>query len=227
MLRLLVAILSTLILITGCAGAIGTTPNGAPVSFEGSDGSLVNGTLYGKGSLAVILSNMDPNIPSSWNPLLPNLLSHGYMVLTYSYQREDIARLEDLKDALAFVRSQGARKIVLIGASRGGVISLQIAGDPQQNFDLAGVAVLSAPQHFEGTTFFSDQQISRIKISKLLINSVDDDWADQTRAMFDIMQDPKAIYLYPGDAHGSNIFHRYRQDLTQRLLAFVDASLKP
>lgn len=198
------------------------TPTVSSVRFAASDGGTINGTLYGHSPQAIILSNTDDNFPSSWDPIVPEL-ARDYMLLTYTYMHSDTARTDDLKDALAFIREQGATKIILIGASRGGIASVQVAADPKSNPDIVAVAALSAPRYYNGVTFYSDEMLQAIKVPKLLINSEKDTWAKDTQEMYDLFVEPKELHFYSGGAHGTDLFYAYRDDLIQRLVDFVKA----
>ncbi|HLF27769.1 MAG TPA: alpha/beta hydrolase [Anaerolineae bacterium] len=199
------------------------TPASVPVSFASSAGETINGALYGHSSQAIILSNMDTNSPASWNPLVSKLAPHGYMLLTYKYSRGGDARVDDLRDALTFIRDQGATEIILIGASRGGVNTLRVTVDPKFNTDIIAIAVLSAPLHLGGATIYSEAELRALEIPKLLINSEQDAWANDTREMYELLVEPKEMHFYPGSAHGAAIFAENEDDLVQRLIDFVDA----
>jgi hypothetical protein len=81
----------------------------------------VNGKIYGSGDIAIIFSNMDTNEQNEWSPIIGGLISDRYMGLTYDYPEHMDDQSEILEKVISFVRSLGAKKIVLIGASRGGV----------------------------------------------------------------------------------------------------------
>lgn len=105
---------------------------GPQVSFKTPDGVTLRGSLFGKGSVAVILSPMCSTTGRyGWLTFGRAVSERGYMALTYDYRGigdseigpfED-RYLNDLRGALAFVRAQGATKIVLAGASCGGIVS--------------------------------------------------------------------------------------------------------
>jgi alpha/beta superfamily hydrolase len=146
------------------------------------------------------------------------------MVLAYDFRgngdsagKADTGLLDvDLRAAIAFVRQQGATKIVLLGSSMGGTATLKVAASEQ----VAAAVTLSAPQVFGPSV--SDAEVKAIKAAKLFVNSQDDDYASDTMHMYAIASQPKEIKLYPGALHGTTIFDSENgNDLTQRILNFV------
>lgn len=89
----------------------------------GNAGRSTGGSLYGSSETAVILSNMNTNNQIEWQPLLEPLLNGGYMVLTYDYINPQADQWDVLTDVISHIKTIGAKRIVLIGASRGGVTS--------------------------------------------------------------------------------------------------------
>jgi len=84
---------------------------------------------------------------------------------------------------------------------------------------VAGVIALS-PEYLFG---LSDTDIRAISAPKLIINSEGDSFASDDQQMFQNARPPKALHLYPGDAHGVVIFGTDNgQDLVARILAFVN-----
>jgi pimeloyl-ACP methyl ester carboxylesterase len=229
------ALLVPLILIAACSPTSTPMPTATPtptptsvptpsaVSIATADGDTIDGTLYGSSSQAVIFSNMDSNRPQGWDPIAPQLAARGYMVLTYSYSRLGASRIDDLRDALAFIRDQGAAEIILIGASRGGVVAIQLMIASDANTDIVAIATISAPQYYQGSAFYTDEELAGIALPKLLVNSEGDSWADDTRGMYEAYVEPKELRIFPGSGHGTDVFNDNRDDLVQCLLEFVEA----
>ncbi|WP_310599931.1 hypothetical protein [Desulfobulbus sp.] len=169
----------------------------------------------------MIFSNMDTNNQDEWVPIIEALRSRGYMLLTYAYPCQADDQSGILRDAVAFVRSAGAEKIVLIGASRGGVASVKVATEAQPGDWLAGLAAISAPISYEGVTFYHDDELRRIRVPMLLVNSEHDMCAEGTCRMHEIVVASKELVLYPGAGHGTEIFNDSREALVERLTTFV------
>jgi len=201
------------------------TPAGRVVKIPSTSGSPIDGAIYGKGSNVVILSNMDPNDPESWAPIIPEFVAQKVSVLSYAYNRQGTERLKDLLEVLAFVQSHGFSKVALVGACRGGVISIQAAAKHSGTSDIVAVAALAAPIRYDGTTFYSPEELSSISVPKLLINSDGDDSASDTREMHDVFIGPKAMSFYSGNEHGTDIFKNpdHRKALIKQLADFVSA----
>ncbi|OHB24672.1 MAG: hypothetical protein A2X84_08685 [Desulfuromonadaceae bacterium GWC2_58_13] len=197
-----------------------------PVSIpmtQPSPCKTTHGRLYGAGQMAIVFSNMDTNDQSEWDPVVNALLSDRYMILTYDYLEHIEDQSRTLEDAVSFIIEAGAKRIILVGASRGGVASIKAAARNSNNDSIVGVVALSAPIEYEGTIFYHHRELSGIKIPKLLINSEDDDGAKDTRKMFDLFEAPKELLFCPGDAHGTELFHKERESILQKLRGFAES----
>lgn len=195
------------------------------VSFTTPDGLRLSGVLYGSGTTGVALSHQSDGTQNQWRGFAQHLAKNGYMALAFDFRGHgasakpaDISKEDiDLRAAIRFLRAQGATRIVLMGASLGGAVTLRVAATEP----VAAVATLSAVA-FMPTQEVTDDTIKAIKAPKLFINSKLDTDADSTQHMYDVASQPKQIYLYPGIAHGVGIFSGdYGPDLTQRLLTFL------
>lgn len=197
-----------------------------PVHFFTSDHFQLAGLLFGHGKTAVVCSHEYRTTKDIWTTsrIVPLLALRGYLVLAYdfrgfgdSYGRVDTSMIAvDLQAAVAFVRKQGATKVVLLGSSMGGTASLNVASSEK----VAAVVTLSAPQDFGPSV--SDAQLKAINAPKLFVNTQGDDYAQETQHMYDVSRPPKQIHLYPGGEHGITIFDSEDgEDLTQRILNFI------
>ena len=190
---------------------------------QSSPGRTTNGILYGSGPMAIIFSNMDTNDQTEWDPVVNSLISDRYMILTYDYFEHLEDQSRTLEDAVSFVCELGAKRIILIGASRGGVASIKLSVRHSRDDGIAGLVALSAPIEYEGTVFYHDDELREIKIHKLLINSENDDGARDTRKMFEIFDSPKELLFYPGNAHGTELFQKERESMIKRLQGFTES----
>lgn len=181
------------------------------------------GRLYGSGPQMVILSNMNTNNQAEWEPLINPLTSSGYAVLTYDYVDPHNDQSDVLVDVIAFAKLSGAEMVVLIGASRGGVTSMQVAIKLNADSALVGAVALSAPVEHEGVVFFSNAELGWIKVPKLLINTEHDECAAGTIQMFGLITAPKTMIFYDGNEHGTDIFTTKRGALVAVLVNFVDS----
>ncbi len=106
------------------------------------------------------------------------------------------------------------------------MITIQAAANNNINSDIVAVAALAAPIEYEGTVFYSAEELNSISVPKLLINSEGDDSASDTRKMHEMLIEPKAISFYSGDEHGTDIFNNpnHKKALIKQLVNFVSSS---
>ncbi|GLV56395.1 hypothetical protein KDH_32360 [Dictyobacter sp. S3.2.2.5] len=204
------------------------------VHFKTSDNVTLAGSLYkpqttstSKSSkIFVICSHEMGRTKEIWKDsgMPQRLAALGYYALAYDFRGNgdsegapDTSILDtDLKAALAFVQTQGAEKVVLLGSSMGGTASLKVAA----HTNVAAVITLSSPEMF--STEVTDADVKAIKAPKLFINSEGDSYVDDTTHMHQVAGPPKEIHIYPGNQHGIAIFGTENSaDLTQRLLTFT------
>jgi fermentation-respiration switch protein FrsA (DUF1100 family) len=132
-----------------------------------------------------------------------------------------------LAAAIRFVRTRGARQIVLVGASLGGMASLMNAGIQAGLQDLAGVVVISSPQQAPNFAIRTEE-ITAITPPKLFVASKLDTTVpfSATMALYDIASQPKTLHAYDGAAHGTDLLKTAdHTDLVQRILDFVVQSM--
>jgi pimeloyl-ACP methyl ester carboxylesterase len=203
------------------------------VTFTTADGVNLHGTLYGNGTTAVILSTMGAQRQETWAPFARAIAADGYQALTYNFRywvsdtkMQDNLRgkaAEDLRAAIAFARQQGAKQIVLVGASLGALASLKAASGSEP----AAVVIMAAPfGPFPALPSLQvdEADLQAITAPKLFINTEHDEggFTESTKKMFEVAPEPKELHLYPGSAHGTDLFDTEQAaDLTQRLLEFI------
>ncbi len=196
------------------------------VHFQTPDHVQLAGLLYGQGKTAVICSHQSNSSKLIWSTsgIPQRLAQRGYLVLAYDFRGYGDSASggtlnydADLRAAIAFIRQQGATRIVLLGASMGGTVSLKVAASEP----VAAVITLSAPEHFSVISV-SDGEVQAITAPKLFVNSQDDTYAQDTEHMYTLASQPRQIQMYPGSAHGVAIFDGpYGGSLTQLLLDFI------
>ena len=198
------------------------------VRFSTADGVTLAGTLYGRGSRGVILSNEGNNASAPWRPIAQQLAFQGYLVLSYAYRPSDATfdglaqhALTDLHAAIAFMRARPLplTRLILIGASLGALVSLKAATTTRCD----GLIAISAPMGYQDVQL-SDADLQRLVVPKLFVTSAENQpFAGDTLHMFDVSPPPKDKRVYPGDAHGTSLFAGGSgADLLSALLAFVE-----
>jgi len=204
-------------------------PASQSVSFVTPDGARLKGTLYGLGETAVIFSVMG-NCKRGWEEMADLVGQHTMMALTYSWRgcresggvdNEEIQKfVEDLRGALRFMRDQGAKKIILAGASLGGVASAKLAAES----GVDGLIVIASPTAIPDWGFEVEAVDMDTGIPKLFITAENDEVVapDRSRELFDLAAEPKEWQTYPGTAHGTDIFETESgQALQERILNFI------
>jgi len=237
-----------LLLVLAVAGC-GSVPASAPpspspspspssgVTFPAEDGVALTGRVFGAGPTAVVLSNMGDNDPAPWEEFAPALAARGYLVLTYSFRysarsfTDQMARdtVPDLRGAVAYVRSRGATRVVLMGASLGGLTVGKVAG----SVGAAATVVLSSPVDLSTygpyTMAVSDAELAAMTGPKLFVASEQDTnarYAD-TRTYFDRAPEPKRFQSFSGSEHGVNLFGgAHGDELRQLLLDFISQNAR-
>ena len=208
-------------------------PVAAPrqVTFQTEDGITLSGTLFGQGQVGVALSHMFPTDQTSWHAFAQTLADTGYLALAYDFRgygqsggQRRIDQIDrDVQAAVEFLRGQGAQRIVLIGASMGGTASARVAGPVGAD----GLVVISSPRSFQGLSVNEDD-IRAFKGPSLWIGSRGDAATAETEAMHAQANEPKALHIYAGSAHGTTIFDTGdAADLSRRLLDFVTGYAPP
>ena len=206
------------------------SPGPRPITFTTPDGATVNGELYGAGDTAVIFSVMG-SCKQGWSELAKEVAGQGMMALTYQWRAcransvdETLIRkfLDDTRGAINFMREQGATRIVLVGASLGGVASAKLTVES----GAVGLVVVAAPDEISEWDFHIDAADLDTDVPKLFITAENDPIvpASATRALHDLAADPKEWQTYPGPAHGTDLFETENGAVVQqRILEFIQA----
>lgn len=200
------------------------------VRFVAGDGTQLSGLLYGQGRTAVILSHMSDSDKSEWAEMAERLAGLGYAALTFDFRGRGDSEGSftppladhDLLAAITFAKQEGAVNIVLVGASMGAMASLKAAAVERP---LALVALAGATS-WSGLTV-TDAELEAISAPKLYISSEQDPYISGTLHLFDAAPDPKEKHIYPGSAHGTQLFADYGPDLTERIVTFITENAPP
>lgn len=216
-----------LISLVGCGSSSDWSPSDAtrcaalcaPVVCSGcervrlvtSDNVTLHGILYGTGATAVVMSNEYVSGQRIWADLPSKLAGAGYTALTYDYRglgessgTFDPTRAElDLQAAVRFVHRRGARAIVLIGSSLGGLSSAAGA----QRLAARALVLLSPARSFAGRTV-SDAVMAGQHEPKLFAWFADDKVNRQAERLFRSAAPPKRRVVVAGSGHGVQLLDR-------------------
>ncbi|HEX8230334.1 MAG TPA: alpha/beta hydrolase [Chloroflexia bacterium] len=201
------------------------------VSVPTGDGATLSASVYGSGKTAVILSpQCDQAGRYGWTDFALSLAESGYMAIAYDYRGVNLSKMlsgarpdvglgpVDLHAIAGLAKAQGATNLVLAGASCGGTYSVASVATEKP----LALIVLASPASFTGFEIPASQ-LSTVALPKLFISTEDDRLTPDMTEMYDAMPDPKEKHIYPGSAHGTDIFlTEHADDLAQRLLAFIE-----
>src|ERR1700722_5284248 len=173
---------------------------GEHVSFTTSDGVLLRGHLYGRGSTGVILAHMFPADQSDWTDFARVLAAHGYQSLTFDFrgftESEGSSGTEfadrDLLAAYQFLRPRVTR-IFIAGASLGAEAAILIAAHEQ----VAGIICISTPTSFGGLDV--EPVVHLVRAPILFVTSAGDPLvAGQPEILYKLATAPKSFEVYSG-----------------------------
>lgn len=199
------------------------------VTFTAPDGVTLNGEIYGSGDTAVIFSVMG-NCDPGWREFAQLTAAQGLLTLTYLWRgcresggvdEDEIQKfVDDLRGAIAFMREQGAQKIILVGASLGGCASAKLIVESQAD----GLVVVASPAEIPQWDFTIEASDMDSDIPKLFITAKEDDTVpvEATQELFDLAAEPKEWKTYPGTAHGTELFDtQNKAEFEQTILEFI------
>ena len=128
--------------------------------------------------------------------------------------------MNDARSAVHFVREEGAEKLILVGASLGGLASAELALESQAS----GIVVVAAPPGISDWGFEIEAADLETDIPKLFITAEHDPTvpASATRQLYDLAAEPKEWQTYPGYVHGTDLFETESgEEMQRRILEFI------
>lgn len=203
------------------------------VTFGSTDGVQLAGRVFGpEGAAAgVVLAHMRPADQSSWFDFADQLGELGYRTLTFDFRGycpggdagcsegdQDISAIwQDVAGAVVFLRTEGVRRIGLVGASMGGTASLVYAS--QSGSEIDAVVTLSAPAAIEGLTAGADV-LQTLDAAKLfLAGNVDANAAATAQAFYGETLQPKRVEILTTADHGTEILEGNQAEIARNLIA--------
>ncbi len=171
------------------------------------------------------------NCKPGWRKFAQLTAAQGMMALTYPWRgcigvgvvdNDEIQKfVDDLRGAIDFVRSQGAEKVILAGASLGGVASAKLAAES----GASGLIVMASPSEIPDWGLQELIRKTLIRISRnclLLQRMMIRSQPVKTRALYELAAEPKEWQTYPGTAHGTDLFETENgKEVRDRILAFI------
>ena len=205
------------------APAGGTAPSHACVNanelwFRAADGTRLVGHRFGGAKpgarTAVVLAHMSVGDLCQWVPYARRLARQGVFVFPFDLRghgfsegRQNHRRAAaDLAAAVRAVRALGARKVVVMGASLGGIAAL--VATPNLKPAVDGVVSVSGPAAIEGT-LNAIPAVRKIQVPTLYVVAEGDqnppyDFAADAQTLYDATAtDEKRLEVVPGTLHGT------------------------
>ncbi len=210
------------------------------VSFRPADGGTVVGAIFGHGSRGVVLAHEWGADPCNWVPFAELLAQHGLQTIVFDFrgygrspEREGAKLENDVIAAAHELRLHGATRVVIGGASAGGVFAAAGAGQVK---GATGLMIVSSPLTFyvsyRRTSYLYDiaKSVHQLRLPLLLVYSSKDHrvtlgegrWLLRAATSSD-----KQLLVYPGDLHGTTIFGaEHGREAEAHALAFIQRSLR-
>jgi pimeloyl-ACP methyl ester carboxylesterase len=191
--------------------------------FKAGDGVLLDGAVLGRGPVGIVLAHESGGDLCRWVPYGDRLSRKGFRVLVFDYRGfglsakvagERAARIDlDVLAAVAALRRRGAEKIVLIGASVGGVAVVTAAASARPA--VAGVVSISGADTsflqqggFPYAVLDPSAAAARLTSAALFVASRDDTVlpvASTQKLYREAAATDKRIVVVPGFSHGISI----------------------
>jgi len=205
------------------------------VTFTSADGINLVGTLFGEGDTAVILAHQGTTSANqtNWGPFARLLAEHGYTALTFNFRGVGLSEGElshkdvaiDLSAAAEFLHGRGYGKIACVGASMGGTACIRAARD----YAFTGLIVLASAMRTGASDAeslnLSPVDLERLTPPKLFIfaNHESSLVVNDTRHMYKLSPQPKALLSFPGTRHGTDLFStEVGGELSATMLRFIE-----
>jgi len=193
----------------------GTAPPSTQGSLDGcvqaGQASLVDlagghrAAVLGSGPTGVVLSNQSDQSLCGWLGFGRKLVARGFRVLLYDYGAA-VDPAADVALAAAELRSLGATRVLLVGASEGAKASLVAASRLEP--PAAGVVSLSAERTLRGTDVLP--AASRLRVPVLFIAARGDGFVgDATDQLYKAATKSlsRRLEVVPGAAHGTDLLN--------------------
>jgi pimeloyl-ACP methyl ester carboxylesterase len=213
-----ILLLAALLLAASTAGAAPQRAahdcvRGGELWFQAADGTKVVGHRFGSGSTAVILTHMSEGDLCDWVPYARRLAARGYFAFPIDFRGYGFSDTpptglyrytQDVAAAVKAVRRLGKRKVIVVGASMGGIAALAAA--PSITPPLAGVVSVSSPARYRGMDGVASGK--RLRVPALYLAARDDqnagyDFAADARSLHRAAASrKKRLELVPGSLHG-------------------------
>ena len=216
------ALAALLVAASALAGSASSAPEHACVSanelwFRAADGTRLVGHRFGGkrpgARTAVVLAHQSSGDLCEWAPYARRLAARGFFVFPFDLRghgfskgRPTYGRLGlDVVAAVRAVRSLGARRVVVVGASLGGIAG--IVGTASARPPVAGLVAVSAPAEIAGR-LNALPSAGRLRVPTLYLAAAEDqnapyDFPADAERLFEATGTAeKRVEVVPGSLHG-------------------------
>ena len=232
----LVAVLMLAASLAACGGApeqiIGTDISFLAQAAPNSPESVqLRGVDRGEGTVGVVLAHMLGSSQSAWGLFADRLVEEDFRVLTFDFrghgqsigERSASTAALDLVAAVDKMRSLGATKIFVVGASMGGTAAVVVAAAQK----LEGVVTISAPATIDKLD--AGAVVGTLDEPSFFIAAADDEkrYTDAARAFAAAAPEPKRLSILDGTgAHGTDLLtgEATRDRVTDLIVDFLIAN---
>ena len=184
-----------------------------PVEVDIKNGeSTVSALVFGRGSgeHTVIALHGAGQQKDLFRPIAPGLVRRGYKVISINWAAGPDGPgpgLAPLAATIRFARDAGAKKVSLMGFSRGGELAARFASaQPDGDFDT--LILLSA---------YDDQGIPLAKTKKLFVFHESDRFGRWSQVSADKSSKPKQVFALKGGAHSISALLADKPDLINEI----------
>lgn len=197
-----------------------TAPPSSPAEFSSAGGPNLRGHQYGGGASWVILVHDEGQDSRAWRGLPRQLSAQGFRVLAFDLRgygasdgpRDASRERADVAAALGFARSQGARRLYVIGAGAGAGAALVAAS----TYPIRAFVALSPRRSGRDNP-------GQTRAPKLIfVGSLDDRAAAQADDVFRRSIGFATLNSTPVDVQGTQLLHSsWGDDLRELIVIFL------
>ena len=177
-------------------------------------------TVWGTGARTIVLSNESDQDQWSWQAYADHLVGEGYKVAMWDYADQD--PLAELRAMVADLRAHGSGPVFLLGASKGGKVSLVAAAGIKPS--VTAVVTLSAEATLAPNTDVSTY-VKQLMCPVLLLTAAQDGYGstDAAKTFQADLPNLAHVLTYDGSDHGTQLLNGADG---AKVLADVDAFLR-
>ena len=160
--------------------------------------------------ITVILAHMSDSDQDSWKEFAVSLNGQGYAAFSFNFRgfkpsngKKETHKIDgDLEGAIEYLKSQGAKKLFIIGAGMGGTAAIKVAA----HRDIAGVIAISAPYEIDGLS--AEEEVELVSGAKLFLAAEGDKNGQHSAGVFfHASKSPKLFESFAGSEHGMDLLY--------------------